>query len=287
MEALLEADRFNITALTRSGSTGKDAFPDSVRAPVVDYEDPESLVAVLKGQDAVVSALSSDCAAQQQVLLDAAVSAGVTRFIPSEFGSDTLNANAAKLPVYSSKKKVQKQIEDLAAQGKISYTYVINGPFLDFGLEAGFLGLDLKKKQLTYLDGGNAEFSTTTRRTVGKVVVGVLSKPKETMDRAVYVQDVALTLKDLLRLSKQALGEDGWTEIDGGTSADVEKSSYEKLAQGQNDMGVFVGFLLSAFFREGYGGEFQKLDNEMFGISQMSDSDIVEVIREVARSLAA
>ena len=50
--------------------------------------------------------------------------------------------------------------------------------------------------------------------------------------------------------------------------------------------GVFMGFLMSAIFREGYGGHFQKLDNELFGILQMDESDIVEMIREVAKSQA-
>lgn len=92
----------------------------------------------------------------------------------------------------------------------------MNGPFLDFGLNYGFLGPDLKKKQITYLDGGNAKFSTTTVATVARAVVGVLTKREETKNRAVYVQDAALTQKDLLRLSKQALGEEGWTVVDGG-----------------------------------------------------------------------
>ena len=137
---------------------------------------------------------------------------------------------------------------------------MINGPFLDFGLNHGFLGPDLRKKQITYLDGGIANSSTTTLATVAKFVVGVLMKLEETKNRAVYVQDVALTLKDLFRLSKQALGEKGWIELDGGTTEDKEKLSYEKLAEGQKDMGVFLGFLMSAIFREGYGGHFQQLD---------------------------
>jgi hypothetical protein len=191
------------------------------------------------------------------------------------------------LPVFAHKKTAQQYIEELAAQGKITYTIVINGPFLDFGLNHGFLGLDLRKKLFTYLDGGITKFSTTTLATVGKAVVGVLTKPEETKNRAVYVQDAALTLKDLLRLSKQALGEEGWTEVNGGTTEETEKLSYEKLARGQTDMGVFVGFLLSAIFREGYGGHFQKLDNELFGIVGLKESDLVELIKEIAKGQAA
>ena len=234
----------------------------------------------------MVSALNHAVMEHQRTLLDASVSAGVQRFILSEYGSDTFNLKAAPLPLFVHKKTEQKYTEELAAQGKITYTILINGPFLDFGLNHGFLGPDLKKRQITYLDGGITKFSTTTLATVGKAVVGVLTKPEETKNRPVYIQGAALTLKDLFRLSKEALGEEGWTEIDGGTTEAVEKASYEKLAKGQKNMGVFVGFLMSAIFREGYGGHFQQLDNELLGVVEMKESEIVELIKEIAKGQA-
>ena len=60
-----------------------------------------------------------------------------------------------------------------------------------------------------YLAGGVTKFSTTTLATAAKAVVRVLMKPEETNNRAVHVQDAALTMKDLFRLSKKALGEGG------------------------------------------------------------------------------
>ena len=276
-----------MTALTRSDSATKDTFSENVQSITVDYSNPSSLTHALKGQDAVISALNHAFLNHQRSLLDAAVSAGVQRFIPSEYGSDTFNPKAEKLPLFNHKKNEQRYIEDLAAQGKITYTVVINGPFLDFGLNHGFLGPDLRKRQMTYLDGGVSKFSTTTLATMAKAVVGVLKKPEETANRAVYVQDAALTLKDLFRLSKGALGDEGWKEIDGGTTEQKENLSYEKLAKGQKDMGVFVGFLLSAIFREGYGGHFQQLDNQLLGIEEMKETGIVDLIKEVAKSQAA
>jgi hypothetical protein len=215
------------------------------------------------------------------------VTANVQRFIPSEFGSDTLNSRAGPLPVFAHKKTAQKYIEEISSQGKISYTYVIGGPFLDLALDYGFLGLDLKNKKYTYVDGGVAKFSTTTRDTVGKAVVGVLNNLEETGNRAVYVQEGAFTLKELYQLAKESLGEEGWTEVDGGSTAENEKASYEKLAKGQKDMGVFLNFLMSAIFREGYGGHFQKLDNQLLGIEELKEIEVVELIKNVAAAKAA
>ncbi|MCJ1312671.1 hypothetical protein MMC25_006347 [Agyrium rufum] len=287
LKALVDSNKFNVTVLIRSDSTTTPSFPESVSTRTVDYSKTETLVESLKGQDAVVSALNHAFLGHQHALLDASVTAGVQRFIPSEYGSDTLNAKAAKLPLFTNKLVEQKYVEDLAVQGKITWTLVITGPFLDFGIGYGFLGPNIKKRQITYLDGGNGKFSTTTLPTVGKAVVGVLSKPEETKNRAVYVQEAALTLKDLFGMAKKALGEDDWTEVDGGTTEEMEKASYEKLSKGQKDMGVMIGFLMSAIFREGYGGYFEHVDNELLGITEMKESEIVELIRGIARKQQA
>lgn len=92
----------------------------------------------------------------------------------------------------------------------------------------GFLGLSLSKREMTYLDGGNTKFSTTTRATAGKAVVGVLSNPEETKPRAVYVQSAVLTMRDLFGLTREALGGEEWVEIDGGITEAKKRDSLEK-----------------------------------------------------------
>ncbi len=57
----------------------------------VDYDDPASLVRACAGAACVVSALNGTepvIAGAQGLLLDAAVAAGVRRFIPSDFSLD-------------------------------------------------------------------------------------------------------------------------------------------------------------------------------------------------------
>ncbi|MCJ1313026.1 hypothetical protein MMC25_006702 [Agyrium rufum] len=288
-KALAESNLFKVTALARSESKPKaeSGLPDSVEVRVIDYTDPSSLAEALKGQDAVVSALNHVAMSSQRALIEAAVSAGVQRFIPSEFGSDTLNPKAEVMPVFAQKKADQKVLTELAAQGKMSYTLIATGPFFEMGINYGFLGLNLQKKEVTYLDGGDSTFSTTTFANVGKAVAGVLAHPEETKNRAVYVHDSALTLRDLFRLAKKALGDEGWTEIDGGTTEAKAKASYEAVAKGQLDMGVFMGFLMSAIFREGYGGHFQHVDDELLGIKELKESEIIAIIKKIAQEQTA
>lgn len=83
--ALLEAG-FTVTAITRPGSTS--TFPSTISVRRADPTSVAELTAALSGIDAVVSASATEVivGARQDPLIDAAVAAGVKRFIPSEFG---------------------------------------------------------------------------------------------------------------------------------------------------------------------------------------------------------
>jgi putative NADH-flavin reductase len=83
----LLAAGFSVTALTRPSSTA--TFPDGVTVKKVDYESSDSLKEAFAGQDAVVSAIATPAVGGQQIIVDAALAAGVKRFIPSEFGINT------------------------------------------------------------------------------------------------------------------------------------------------------------------------------------------------------
>lgn len=69
----------------------------------------------------------------QQLLIDAAIAASVKRFIPAEFGSDTLG-KSGELAVFGGKVASRKYLEEKAAEGKITWTAIANGPFLDWGM---------------------------------------------------------------------------------------------------------------------------------------------------------
>lgn len=97
MEQILKAG-FEVTVLTRP--TSNHTFPSNVKVVAVDYDNFDNLVAALRGQDALISTLGSAAFNKQLLLVKAAAEAGVKRFIPSEFGSDTLNEKSRALPVF-------------------------------------------------------------------------------------------------------------------------------------------------------------------------------------------
>lgn len=266
-----------MTALTRKG--GSRNFLAGVSAVEVDYESLDSLVGALKGQDAVVSTLNDALVPAQLKLVEAASQAGVKRYIPSEFGCDTQNPKTAALPVFSGGKVVvQKALKEKAEAGSLSYTFIVNGPFLDWGLMVGFI-IDPKKKQATLYDGGDRVFSATTLSDVGKAVAGVLRKPAETKNRAVYVQSTATSLKALVAASKKVSGQsEGWTEKV-VTVDDLQAEAYAELKKENPDPSIFaVKFIQVGIFGEGYGAHFKKLDNELLGVKELSPEELEAMV---------
>lgn len=274
---------FQVTVLTRAHRT--HAFPPTVTATPVDYTSLTSLTAALTGQDALISTLGPSTALSAQLLLvEAASKAHVRRFIPSEFGCNTLNVKAATLPVFTDKVRVQDALKKEAESGGggMTYTVMCNGPFLDWGIAAGFI-MSVKDKSISLIDGGERVFSTSSLATVGKAVVGVLTHLEETENRAVYVQDTAMTLKWLAAMGKKATGAEGWKES--VVSADeVLGQAWAELKKEKPDPTVFaVNFIKATIWGEGYGSHFEELDNELLGLGQMSEAEVQDLVNSLAK----
>lgn len=227
--------------------------------------------------------LGSASFGKQHNLIEASVKAGVKRFIPSEFGSNTPNENTRKLPSFAPKIAVQDELRERAKNTSLSYTLVINGPFLDWGLRVGFI-INVKGKSAQLLDGGDRTFSATTLSGVGKAIAGVLKNPEETKNRAVYVQEVETTQKALLEKAKKAAGADGWT-VEEVPVATIVAAATEELKKPNPNPGVWVGPLIkSAIFGEGYESHFKTLDNDLLGVKQLTDDELQAVVDDVAKA---
>ncbi|KAI1149677.1 NAD(P)-binding protein [Nemania diffusa] len=269
---------FDVTVLTRK--PGSQGFPSSVKVAVVDYESPESVTDALRGQDAVVSTIASAALSKQLLLVDAAAKAGVKRFIPSEFGSNTLHPKTAQLPCYGDKVAVQNALKKKAENGGMTYTFVINGPFFDWGMRVGFVA-NVKGRSVPLWDGGDRVFSTTTQDTIGRAVAGVLKHPEETKNRAVYVQDIALSAKQLLEIGKRAISSDTWKGEVASVDAHVAKGWEELSKPHPNPDNFVMNFITASIWGEGYGSKFDKLDNELLGIKEFSEADVEALIKKL------
>lgn len=144
LNALVDAG-FQVTVLTRSKKPG--ALDADVKVLEVDFTSMDSLAAALKGIDAVVSTIGGTAIDNQTILIDAAIAAGVKRFIPSEYGTVTTNPKVESYPLYSSMTKIRKYLQEKAAAGDLTWTVLACGCFLDFmfGTQCQMLGGPLRQ----------------------------------------------------------------------------------------------------------------------------------------------
>ncbi|KAJ5329790.1 hypothetical protein N7541_005574 [Penicillium brevicompactum] len=269
LEQLLVAG-FDVTVLTRQGSD--KTFDPRVHVANVDYESIDSLKHALTGQEVVVSTLNVGVIplAVHLRLIDAAAAVGVKRFVPSEYGCETVNPQTAKLPVFGDKVSVQDHLKKLSQDSGLSYSLLITGPFLDWGLAHNFI-LNLSGPVATLYDGGDRAFSTTTLKGVGKGIVGIVNNLDATKNTVVYVEEARVSQKELLRLSGKTLD----TEV--VATADLEKAAYEELQKPSPNPAIFAtSFIRRAIFGEGFGSLFDtsKLSNDLFGLKHLSEEEL-------------
>ncbi|KAH0423027.1 oxidoreductase [Colletotrichum camelliae] len=263
LTALRSCKQFDVTVLTRTGSSHQ--FPADVTVKYVDYENPALLAEAVHGQDAVVSTLSVFGSDVQKALVDASVAAGVKRFLPSEFGSSTENPKVQTIPIFGAKLQLQEYLR-AKAHSNPTFTYSML--------------VDIKNKRAVLRDGGNVLFSTSRLSTVGQAVVGVLSHPSETANRAVYFKDIDATQNQIISVAKELDPSGSWT-IQESQTAIEEQEALAGLKSGQLDIGVISKLLFRAIFGVGYGGKFDKVDNELLGVEGLDANGLRDVVRSV------
>lgn len=319
MRALEDTKQHNITVLTRSAKGHQ--FSPTVTVVEVDYASFDSLVLGLQGQDVLISALGKFALENERLLLDAACAAKVKRLIPSEFGANLLNLKTRALPNYKHKVDIQERLFELCHEQKASsmtYTLVFNNVLLDWSLSSGLI-LDVKNQELRKYDDGDTLFSTTRVSTVGRAVAGILQNYDATANRAVYIQDIAITQNELVSMIQEEETKSLFSELQPASqtgqyresaterglhfpsngcssrglkvshfdTASMEEEARAGIERGAAVDSLFYCFAARAAFAREYGGYFEHNDNSLLGLQSFSREDLRRVIREALSSATA
>ncbi|KAJ6437769.1 oxidoreductase - protein [Purpureocillium lavendulum] len=279
LKHVVASGAFNVTAIRRKGSKSK--YPAGIKVVDVDVESVEDLTAALKGQDAVISLVGIPALAGQTKIIDAAIAAGVHRFLPSDFGTDIDTELTRKLPVFGYKVQVVDYLIQKARETSLTYTLVSNGAFLDWGLEQNFL-LNTSEYKPAIYDGGNTVFSATTLASVGDAVVGILKHPDETKNRRVYVDNIKTTQNRLLALAEKVAPNKPWAPEQVSIDT-LTKASDEKLAKGDFAPENFISYIFRALFDPAYKPDFAKTDNELLGIKPVDEDAVLDILKKVIK----
>ena len=172
--SLLHHSCFNTTVLSREGSSS--TFALRVKVLRANYNSIDSLKTALRGQDVVVSLVAGSALGDQKTFIHAAIAAGVKRFLPLEFGSNTTDAHTrAIVPMYESKVETVNYLK--RKESEISWASIVTGPFFDWTLKVGFWRFDAVNKVATLYENGTAKFSG-----VEDLILGAMLGPKQLGD---------------------------------------------------------------------------------------------------------
>jgi uncharacterized protein YbjT (DUF2867 family) len=278
--SLLLSAGYTVTALTRIGGNASK-LPSNAALTIapVNFTSTSSLIPVLQGIQVVICCFATSALGTQNPLIDACVAAGVSRYIPADFGIDTQNTLAMQLPLGITKAKTQRYLrEQVLRNPGFSWTAIAVGWFLDWALNEG-LTLDLVGHTATLCNGGDVPFSATTIADIARAVLGVVEHQDETKNRLIFVQSARVTQNQLIRYVKEKDGKE-WDNMV-KSSEEVKRELYQELEKGDDadEVVVLSKQVFVAMFTPGYGGDFSdRLDNAIVGVKGLSEEGVREVV---------
>lgn len=176
----------------------------------------------------------------QTLIVDAAVAAGVKRFIPHEFGPNTMNREIqALISKHARRARVIDYLKEVSeAHQDFEWTGITTGYTLDTNLISGDLGLDMEWYSATIHGIGTDPFAASSLKRVGQVVTSVLTHWEEVKNQYIYAAGVTTSANEVLRSAEKATGRQ-WTV----GNYDVEECIREGQARiqcGYPDSGMFL-----------------------------------------------
>lgn len=161
--------------------------------------------------EALVCALNPSERELQMRLADACVAAGVSRFIPADYGSMRSDDPYVLrlLPNFRNKQLVREHCQSLAdSHRSFSWTSLVSGHFFDYGLRTELLGIDAEKNTALLFDGGKDRWSTSTVAQIGRAVAAILlEKEEETTNKMLLIQSFCVTQLEVIHAVERAIGQ--------------------------------------------------------------------------------
>ncbi|KAK0610825.1 hypothetical protein B0T14DRAFT_529159 [Immersiella caudata] len=273
--ALLAEPSLSVTVLKRESSHA--VLPPQVPSVTVPDSYPtDKLIEAFRGHDVIVCCMTTLSVADQFRFIDAAIAAGVRRYVPSEYGLNNMRPDAQALNfVFQSKGAVQTYLRERAAEGKIEWMSISCGMWIRWSMDHDFLGMRIRKKEFTFFDEGEGLFSVTTEENTALGLINALiEKPEETKNQNVLLSELVITQRELLTEIERQIG--GKLAVDRIDSYKTIPELQKAYADG--DSSAVYGLIEAAFVTGRYGANLEeegKLFNEMLGLKPHTLEEIV------------
>ncbi|KAF2139648.1 uncharacterized protein K452DRAFT_328076 [Aplosporella prunicola CBS 121167] len=227
-----------------------------------DFTAP-SLRSAFAGQDLIISTVNGGDYSLQTRIINAVVAAGVTRFIASEFGHDSLNEKVQEqLPPSEERARVIRYLRGMQNEGVVEeaaepeedmyikreaapgfenpfeWAGVAVGCILDAKIISGELGVDMKWRSATVHGKGTEQFAATSLERVGQVVAKVVEHWEQVKNRYLYAAGCITTANQVIEVLRKDTDQD-W-EVGYNDTAECVDEATKRMEKGFPDAGMFL-----------------------------------------------
>ncbi|KAK4955214.1 hypothetical protein LTR10_007409 [Elasticomyces elasticus] len=202
---------------------------------------PEALIKICQETrpDLVISTSGGGSYSSQKEIIDAVMSAGVTCFMPAEFGHDSLNERLQqRLPPLEEHTRIIDYLKDLLIEVRLEWVGIATGSLLDHGLRSGNLGFDLKWQSATLHGRGTERFAASSTKWIGRVVAAAVAQWDEVKNQYLYAAGLVTTADEVLECLEQSTGQQ-W-EAGRGDVEDCVREAERRTERGFPDAAMFL-----------------------------------------------
>jgi NmrA-like family len=230
------------------------------KAVVVDMSDAAAVAKACAGAACVISVvqgLRDVIVDTQSVLLDAAIAAGVPRFIPSDFSTDF-----TKLPVGENRNfDLRREFHKRLDVAPIGSTAIFNGAFGEV-LTYNIPLLDFKKKVVGYWEDPDWRLDFTTMDDTAAYTAAAAIDP--TTPRALRIASFQVTPRELQKFTEETL-KTAFVLTRLGTCNDLGAyNRSERAAHPEGETELYPSWQQSQYMHSMFSTQHESLDNSRY-----------------------
>lgn len=263
VQALLERGA-TVRALVRVG-TDQDKLDKLTQSGVevvpVDMTDVAQLTQACRGAACVVSALQGlrDVIVDTQTaLLEAAVAAGVPRFIPSDFASDYTKTIPGDNRNFDLRREFNHHLDQ---QPAVAGTSILNGAFAEV-LAYNPKLLDLKQKRVGFMEDADWQMDFTTMDDTAAYTAEAALDPNT--PRYLRIASFQISSRELVKVEEELSGEKFELVDLGSREALAAYNRHERAAHPEGEQEIFPRWQLSQYLHSMFSVQNNPLDNARY-----------------------
>lgn len=226
----------------------------------VDMNNVSELAKACEGVSCVVSALAGlhDVIIDtQSTLLDAAVTAGVPRFISSDFSSDFTQLSEGDNRNFD----LRREFHQYLAKAPIAATSIFNGAFAEL-LTYNIPFLDMKKKTVGYVEDADWKVDFTTMDDTAAFTAAA-ALDTET-PRYLRIASFQISANELAPLASEITGEHFEAYRMMGRDELAEKNRKDRAADPKGENELYSKWQQAQYMHSMFTSQMKKLDNERY-----------------------